>query len=245
MSFPIAHTVEQATSMFDQTQCVQLVQGLPIPALTQALEQIRQLYEFIGNLPIEHQPYGYQSHDSIEPETLDPAIFGQTGTSIIDFVDAVVKSNVPGQVMRRVLGSDIESLRTAVRIRRHDGAISRTSFVPWHQDIAFLGIDEPWITCWIPLTPCGADNPALDFIPKITSVGFAASLEGDGGGYGMGGILNNDLEGHFGPDAIWTPEFTPGDCMMFSSFCVHRTSLRSRETSERLSMEIRFHRKPQ
>jgi hypothetical protein len=56
----------------------------------------------------------------------------------------------------------------------------------------------------------------------------------------MLGIPEGLLHQAFGADAMWTPTLEIGDCLLFDSFCVHRTSRQSRSIELRDSLEIRF-----
>jgi hypothetical protein len=109
----------------------------------------------------------------------------------------------------------------------------------WHQDGA-LGVRFPsepdstvpmtrLLTCWIPLNPCGADSPGLEFIRRpqpsllhFTELGDAA------------------LRRRFPPQEFWAPTLELGDGLVFLNSVLHRTSARPEMRHSRLSIEYRI-----
>ena len=109
----------------------------------------------------------------------------------------------------------------------------------WHQDGA-LGVlfpaqpgppvpMTPLLTCWIPLTPCGIDSPALEFIrrPQDTLLHFTQ-------------LADPDLRRRFPPEDFWAPALESGDALVFLNGALHRTYATPAMQSNRLSIEYRI-----
>jgi len=108
----------------------------------------------------------------------------------------------------------------------------------WHQDGA-LGVSFPkepgpplpmtrLLTCWIPLNPCGADSPGLEFIrrPQPSLLHFTE-------------LVDTALRQRFPRQEFWAPGLEPGDCLVFLNSVLHRTSARPEMRHTRVSIEYR------
>jgi hypothetical protein len=109
----------------------------------------------------------------------------------------------------------------------------------WHQDGA-LGVRFPsepgstvpmtrLLTCWIPLNPCGADSPGLEFIchPQPSLLHFTE----------LGDMA---LRQRFPQHEFWVPALELGDGLVFLNSVLHRTSARPEMQHSRLSIEYRI-----
>jgi hypothetical protein len=109
----------------------------------------------------------------------------------------------------------------------------------WHQDGA-LGVRFPsepgstvpitrLLTCWIPLNPCGADSPGLEFIrrPQPSLLHFTE-------------LDDATLRQRFPPQEFWAPALEPGDGLIFLNSVLHRTCTRPEMRQSRLSIEYRI-----
>ena len=112
----------------------------------------------------------------------------------------------------------------------------------WHQDGA-LGLDFgapasqlsspdallPTVTCWIALTPCGGDAPALEFVRRD----FASVQP-------VAGLADAQLRNRFPENAFFRPEMNAGDGVIFRGGTLHRTHLAPSMQRDRTSVELRF-----
>jgi hypothetical protein len=109
----------------------------------------------------------------------------------------------------------------------------------WHQDGA-LGVRFPTergstvpmtrlLTCWIPLNPCGADSPGLEFIrrPQPSLLHFTE-------------LDDAALRQRFPQHEFWAPALELGDGLVFLNSVLHRTSARPEMRHSRLSIEYRI-----
>jgi Phytanoyl-CoA dioxygenase (PhyH) len=109
----------------------------------------------------------------------------------------------------------------------------------WHQDGA-LGVRFPaepgstvpmtrLLTCWIPLNPCGADSPGLEFIrrPQPSLLHFTE-------------LGDTTLRQRFPQHEFWAPALEPGDSLVFLNSVLHRTSAGPQMRHSRVSIEYRI-----
>jgi hypothetical protein len=109
----------------------------------------------------------------------------------------------------------------------------------WHQDGA-LGVRFPTepgstvpmtrlLTCWIPLNPCGADSPGLEFVrrPQPSLLHFTE-------------LGDTSLRRRFPPHEFWSPALELGDGLVFLNSVLHRTGARPEMRQSRLSLEYRI-----
>ena len=98
--------------------------------------------------------------------------------------------------------------------------------LPWHQDAAFYGGVFHAVNVWLAISPCGADAPGLNVIPRRfdSVVGMNADDSYP---------LPLSYGERFTPDVIreiahgapvCDPDFRPGDAMLFDEMTMHRTS---------------------
>ena len=85
------------------------------------------------------------------------------------------------------------------------------------------------LTCWIPLNPCGADSPGLEFIcrPQPSLLHFTE----------LGDMA---LRQRFPQHEFWVPALELGDGLVFLNSVLHRTSARPEMQHSRLSIEYRI-----
>ena len=109
----------------------------------------------------------------------------------------------------------------------------------WHQDGGLwvkyplqpgpMPAMTPLVTCWIPLDPCDASRPGLEFIRRPLE-GLLHFTELD----------DALLRRRFPPEKFWAPATEPGDVLLFRPGVLHRTHFPPGMTKERLSVEYRF-----
>ena len=114
----------------------------------------------------------------------------------------------------------------------------------WHQDGA-LGFDFmahehrdlpegallPMQTCWIALTPCGADAPGLEWVNAPTPQLLCPSE-----------LIDTAVQQRFAAQGFERPILQPGDAVVFDGSLLHRTHLRPAMTATRTSLELRYFR---
>jgi Phytanoyl-CoA dioxygenase (PhyH) len=108
----------------------------------------------------------------------------------------------------------------------------------WHQDGAFLGRDVRSLNLWLALSPCGVDAPGLDIVPQRFDEILPTGTEGALFDWSVSPQVVEDAAG--GPDAIVSPEFGPGDALLFDHMFLHRTGVRPGMTRERWAIESWF-----
>jgi hypothetical protein len=108
----------------------------------------------------------------------------------------------------------------------------------WHQDGAFLGRDVRSLNLWLALSPCGVDAPGLDIVPRRFDEVLPTGTEGALFDWSVSPRVVEDAAG--GPDAIVSPEFAPGDALLFDHLFLHRTGITPGMTRERWAIESWF-----
>ena len=108
----------------------------------------------------------------------------------------------------------------------------------WHQDGAFLGRDVRSLNLWLALSPCGGDAPGLDIVPQRFDEILPTGTEGAIFDWSPSPQVVEDAVG--GPDAIVSPEFGPGDALLFDHMFLHRTGIAPGMTRERWAIESWF-----
>ena len=111
----------------------------------------------------------------------------------------------------------------------------------WHQDGAlgfdFLGAGAQvprsallsMLTCWIALTPCGADAPGLEFVDReIDALLPLAALADEA-------VRARHHEGE-----LMRPVLAPGDALVFGGGVLHHTHVLPAMHLDRTSVELRF-----
>lgn len=108
----------------------------------------------------------------------------------------------------------------------------------WHQDGAFLGRDVRSVNVWLALSPCGVDAPGLDVVsrrlPYIVQTGSHGSAFDWSVGPGMIKLLEE------GGAQVESPEFAPGDALLFDHMMLHRTGAGAAMTRPRWAIESWF-----
>jgi Phytanoyl-CoA dioxygenase (PhyH) len=108
----------------------------------------------------------------------------------------------------------------------------------WHQDGAFLGRQVRSLNLWLALSPCGVDASGLDIVPQRFDEILPTGTEGAYFNWSVSPQVVEDAAG--GPDAIMSPEFGPGDALLFDHMFLHRTGIRPGMTRERWAIESWF-----
>jgi hypothetical protein len=108
----------------------------------------------------------------------------------------------------------------------------------WHQDGAFLGRHVRSLNLWLALSPCGVDASGLDIVPQRFDEILATGTEGALFDWSVSPVVVEDAAG--GPDAITSPEFGPGDALLFDHMFLHRTGITPGMTKERWAIEAWF-----
>lgn len=236
----ITSSVPAATQNLRDFGCTKIERAFPKDVIDSVRQSVEEIYAEIGNLPDEIRPSEYDIHRTINQYDFPKEIYNDFGDLISGFVRSVVSESIVENIAKGYLGPLTELIDAVTVLRNHRPNVTNKTFIPWHQDVSFLSTDKIWVTCWIPLTPCGVNAPALDLVPKYTTKRFEAQSAYDPNGHGMGGIQEEQIHSEYGEDAVWTPEMSPGDCLMFDCYCVHRTSMYHQGHENRLSMEVRF-----
>ena len=105
---------------------------------------------------------------------------------------------------------------------------------PFHQDISPIGPDVP-ISCWVPLSECGADAPGLEFVARAMSDRLARTKANSHHGSEIDEeVVVSDFGRH-----LWHPELRPGDVIVFNNLTIHRSFLIEGMTKPRYSIEFR------
>jgi hypothetical protein len=108
----------------------------------------------------------------------------------------------------------------------------------WHQDGAFLGRDVRSLNLWLALSPCGVDAAGLDIVPQRFDEILPTGTEGALFDWSVSPQVVDDAAG--GSDAIMSPEFGPGDALLFDHMFLHRTGVRPGMTRARWAIESWF-----
>jgi ectoine hydroxylase-related dioxygenase (phytanoyl-CoA dioxygenase family) len=108
----------------------------------------------------------------------------------------------------------------------------------WHQDGAFLGRDVRSVNVWLALSDCGSTAPGMDVVgsrlPYILQTHSHGAYFDWSVGQGMVDILAE------GGAPVLTPEFGPGDALLFDHMMLHRTSVKPGMTGTRWAIESWF-----
>jgi hypothetical protein len=137
----------------------------------------------------------------------------------------------------RYLGKEPEPWHiTAIRrVMPGDAA----TVLPFHQDQAVL--IRPSLNLWVALTRCGRTAPGLEIaVSNRTDLLETYSPEETQFATNRSQIKPELVEKTFGSDALWRPEFEPGDAMIFKGTTVHRSHVTTAMTESRLDAEMRL-----
>lgn len=92
----------------------------------------------------------------------------------------------------------------------------------WHQDGYVFGETTRALNAWIALTPCGADAPGLDIVPKRMAEMVPTSSAPP-----LDFIVDGETVAAVSQDApAVSPAFEPGDAVLFDQFLLHQTGAR-------------------
>ena len=149
-----------------------------------------------------------------------------------------------GAISRARLGGELACDVDQCWVRRqYAPARSPPGHAPhsWHQDGA-LGFDflaaatpasDPALlsmtTCWIALTPCGADAPGLEFVAQD----YATLLP-------LAALADAAVRSRHRKSEFVRPVLETGDALVFGGGVLHHTHVRPEMTSDRTSLELRF-----
>jgi hypothetical protein len=156
-------------------------------------------------------------------------------------------------ILQSIIGSDWQQT-SASQIRRMAPVRDKNwgSTTTYHLD-AQWGIDHLYIVnVWVPFTPCGHTAPGLEFlltpaadIRAYSQYDPSIPLEPAGPG-GVSPRMNYDLfepaeiKKHYAAESFWAPSMNPGDVILFSNWCTHRTWITPDMDQTRISLEWRL-----
>ena len=108
----------------------------------------------------------------------------------------------------------------------------------WHQDGAFLGRDVRTVNVWLALSNCGVDAPSMDVVGRRLPYVLQTHSHGAWFDWSVGqGMVDMLAEGGA---PVLTPEFGPGDALLFDHLMLHRTSGRDGMPNDRWAIESWF-----
>ena len=91
------------------------------------------------------------------------------------------------------------------------------------------------LNLWVTLTPCGADAPGLDLVPRR----FDGIVEtGTGGAYFDWAVGPDVVESAAGQAGVLRPEFEAGDLLIFDDLFLHRTAVAPEMRHDRHAIEM-------
>lgn len=107
----------------------------------------------------------------------------------------------------------------------------------WHQDGAFLGEGIRTLNLWLALTPCGADAPSMDMVPRRLHELAPTGVEGAAFDWSVSDTVASRVAGDRGVQRL---HFEAGDIIFFDEMNLHRTAVSPEMTSTRLAIEAWF-----
>jgi hypothetical protein len=107
----------------------------------------------------------------------------------------------------------------------------------WHQDGAFMGTDIRSLNVWIALSHCGREAPGLEIVAGRLD-GLAET--GTEGARFDWSVSDDAARRAAGSAPIVTPEFSPGDALLFDHLLLHRTAVSPSMTGTRHAIEAWF-----
>jgi hypothetical protein len=152
---------------------------------------------------------------------------------LFEVIEALTQSGVLGHIAghmgeRPALSVAKSTLRRVTPGAKHD----------WHQDGAFLGRDVRTVNVWLAVSECGTTAPSMDIVarrlPYIMQTQSHGAYFDWSVGQGMVDILAE------GGAPVVTPEFAPGDALLFDHMMLHRTGGLPDMTKERWAIESWF-----
>ncbi len=116
--------------------------------------------------------------------------------------------------------------------------VSPTAQHDWHQDGAFLGRNVRSVNVWLALSECGLRAPGMDVVGKRLPYVLQTHSHGAWFDWSVGNGLVDILAEGGAP--VETPEFGPGDALLFDHMMLHRTSVKPGMTKDRWAIESWF-----
>jgi len=111
--------------------------------------------------------------------------------------------------------------------------------LPFHQDQYIL--QTPLLNVWIPLTECGVHAPSLEVVVTDRRDLIAvAGLPDHAVPVERARIDERLVLEMFGPGALWRPNLSLGDMLVFAGTTIHRSHVTPQMTKPRLSVELRL-----
>ncbi len=111
--------------------------------------------------------------------------------------------------------------------------------LPFHQDQYIL--QTPLLNVWIPLDECGVHAPGLEVVVTDRHDLIAvAGLPDHALPVERARIDEWLVLEMFGPGALWRPNLSPGDVLVFAGTTIHRSHVTPGMTKPRLSVELRL-----
>lgn len=120
-------------------------------------------------------------------------------------------------------------------VRRVDPR-DRSTATPFHQDTRAFGYNL--INVWVPLVPCGRTAPGIELVAR--RIGEPLPTTDSDDQYHRVRIDRDLVVDRFGEAALYAPEMTVGDVLIFLGSTIHRTHLTPEMTLPRSSLELRF-----
>lgn len=223
--------------------------SLPRPQVEVWLHRIDERYEALASVLQRAGPEAVQS--IIGPgQRYIPTASSMTIGAVLSEEDianlvGIIANGPTGDWIRARLGGSVACNLTQSWVRRQYAPAHYPRWhAPhgWHQDGA-LGFDFQncgeaeippdailaMVTCWIAMTPSGADAPGLELVQQgIKSLSKPPEL------------ADSFVQSRFGAEDFWRPVLQAGDALLFSGDVLHRTHVTPTMTSDRSSIELRF-----
>lgn len=108
----------------------------------------------------------------------------------------------------------------------------------WHQDGAFMGTDIRSMNVWVSLSHCGSEASGLDILPKRVEQILPTGTDGAYFHWSVGQGVVDEAAQDTGGTA--TPQFGPGDALIFDHYFVHRTGIPANIARDRYAIESWF-----
>jgi hypothetical protein len=115
--------------------------------------------------------------------------------------------------------------------------VAPRSGIEWHQDGAFLGRHTRALNAWVALSDAGRDAPGLDIVPGRLSEVVPTGTGGATYPWSVGADVVASVSEPFG---IVSPEFGPGDALLFDPLLLHRTAQSDTHCRTRHAIETWF-----
>jgi hypothetical protein len=103
----------------------------------------------------------------------------------------------------------------------------------WHQDLGAVGHGSKALALWIAFTPCGSDSPGFEYVKRRFD-GHLPQIEETKTPWT---VSHDTVAALGGNPEIVTPEFQPGDAVLFDQYSLHRGSVYPHMTKGRASID--------